>query len=148
MIVGRQRLVTCDRLTFAQINPVFLCQLNFTFITLVQSFGRSSNLQYFWILPDLRHSVSVYHIGIAIELTFLFTVKVVALFFIFLFCHSCGSIFFCQVYIVLSGDLFMLQPINNADFIVPVEIDGTEHQVHFVLIFMLHLLICLLCLWL
>lgn len=26
--------------------------------------------------------------------------------------------------------LFLLQPISNADFIVPVEIDGTIHQVY------------------
>lgn len=29
-----------------------------------------------------------------------------------------------------SCPLFSLQPISNADFIVPVEIEGTTHQVH------------------
>lgn len=38
-----------------------------------------------------------------------------------------------QFYFILSDVLiivfFSLQPISNADFIVPVEIDGTIHQV-------------------
>lgn len=39
------------------------------------------------------------------------------------------SVLFCSVRHI-NYSFFFLQPISNADFIVPVEIDGTIHQVN------------------
>ena len=38
--------------------------------------------------------------------------------------YMCSKLFF-----ILFRFFFILQPVHNADFIVPVEIDGTIHQV-------------------